>query len=89
MEGIVKPELKFPVDFPLRIIGVNEEGFKPMVLEILHRHVPDLDETTIHQRLSNRGKYCSVSVRFVAQTRQQVDELYSELGRNKNVKCIL
>ena len=77
------------MEFPLKIIGNNEEGFKPMVLEILHRHVPDLDEREVSQHLSSGGKYCSVSVSFIATTRKQVDDLYSELTNNEKVKWVL
>jgi putative lipoic acid-binding regulatory protein len=89
MEKEVKPKLKFPTEFPLKIIGINEEGFKPMVLEILHRHVPDLDEREISQHMSSGGKYCSVAVSFIAKSRKQVDDLYIELTHNEKVKWVL
>ena len=88
-EKPVKPKLTFPMEFPLKIIGNNEEGFKPMVLEILHRHVKDLDEREVKDRLSSGEKYCSVSVSFMAKTRKQVDDLYLELTHNEKVKWVL
>ncbi len=84
-----KPKLKFPVEVPMRIIGINEEGYEQMVLDILRRHVPNLDEREISHHLSSGGKYCSVSVSFLAKTRKQVDDLYIELNNNKKVKWIL
>ena len=89
MEKEVKPRLKFPMEFPLKIIGNNEEGFKPRVLEILRRHVPDLDEREVNHHLSSGGKYCSVSVSFLAKTRKQVDDLYLELTHNEKIKWVL
>jgi len=89
MEKPVKPKLTFPMEFPLKIIGSNVEGFKPMVLEILHRHVPDLDEREVGFHLSSGAKYCSVSVSFIAKTRKQVDDLYVELTQNEKVKWVL
>jgi putative lipoic acid-binding regulatory protein len=89
LEKAIKPQLKFPMEFPLKVIGENEEGFELLVLEILKRHVPDLDERGISQRLSSGGKYCSVSVSFIAKTRKQVDDLYIELTQNKKVKWVL
>jgi uncharacterized protein len=89
MEKPVKPKLNFPMEFPLKIIGTNEKGFKSMVLEILHRHVKDLDEREINDRLSSGGKYCSVSVTFMAKTRKQVDDLYIELTNNKKIKWVI
>ena len=89
MEKAVKPKLTFPMEFPLKIIGTNEEGFKPMVLEILHRHVKDLDERDVSDRLSSGGAYCSISVTFMAKTRKQVDDLYIELTNNKKIKWVI
>jgi len=89
MEKAEKPKLTFPMEFPLKIIGTNVEGFKTMVLEILHRHIKDLDEREVSDRLSSGGKYCSVSVSFMAKSRKQVDDLYIELTHNEKIKWVL
>lgn len=83
--------LKFPCDFPLKVIGVYNEvdDFETFALEIINRHVPELDPTLISRRLSNGGKYVALSVNFVAQSREQVDQLYIELGSHKRVLMIL
>lgn len=89
MDKPVKPKLTFPMEFPLKVVGNNAPGFKELVLEILRRHVHDLDERDVSDRLSSGGKYCSVAVKFVAKSRKQVDDLYVELTGNEKVLWVL
>ena len=82
-------ELQYPIDFPLNVIGLDEPDFEPFVIEVVRRHVPDLLEENITSRLSAGNKYRSVNFLFIAQSREQVDALYEELGSHKRVLMIL
>jgi putative lipoic acid-binding regulatory protein len=84
-----KPQLEYPLVFPLRVIGENLDDFEPFVLEIVHRHFPDLLEENIVHSLSGANKYRSVSVEFLAQSREQVEALCAELTSHKRVLMIL
>lgn len=83
------PLVEYPIDFPLRVIGIDESDFESFVIEIVRRHVPDLLEENIVSRLSNNNHYRSVSFHFIAQSREQVDALYAELSSHKRVLMIL
>jgi uncharacterized protein len=78
--------LKFPCLFPIKVIGLvtSAENFQDFVLDIILRHVSDLDISQVTNRLSQGGKYMSVSAIFVAESRVQVDALYEELGKYKD-----
>jgi putative lipoic acid-binding regulatory protein len=89
MEKTDKPQLEFPLVYPLRIIGKNQDDFQPFVLEIVRRHVPDLLEENILYTLSKEEKYGSVSIEFLAQSREQVDALCAELGSHERIMMIL
>lgn len=82
-------ELKYPVLFPLKVIGLDEPDFEDFVSEIVKRHVPELLEENILSRLSTQNKYRSVSFQFIAESRTQVDALYAELSSHKRVLMIL
>ncbi len=84
-----KNVLHFPCEFPLKVIGLQADDFEGFVLEIVRRHVPDLDDHTISRQLSSKGKYLSVAMEFTAQSRAQVDALYKELSKQKRVKWVL
>ncbi len=83
------PIVEYPINFPLRVIGMDEIDFEEFVIEIVRRHVPELLEENIISRLSSGNKYRSVSFQFIAESREQVDALYAELSSHKRVLMIL
>lgn len=84
-----RPSLEFPLVFPLRIIGEEAEDFQEFVLEIVHRHIPDLLDENVMSRLSSGNRYRSISIEFWAETREQVDALCAELSQHKRIKMLL
>jgi len=83
------PVVEYPIEFPLKVIGVDESDFEGFVIEIVRRHVPELVEENIISHLSSNKKYRSVSFHFIADSRGQVDALYAELSSHKRVLMIL
>ena len=53
--------LEFPCSFPIKIMGRTEDGFAQLVLDIVLRHVPDFDSSTMEMRASREGKYLSLT----------------------------
>ena len=82
-------EIKYPILFPLKVLGKDEPDFEDFVVEIVRRHIPELLEENITSRLSNGNKYRSVNFEFIAESRAQVDALYAELSSHKRVLMIL
>jgi hypothetical protein len=89
MNDLPEPLAAYPIHFPLKVIGLDEDDFEPFVVEIVRRHVPELLEENIVSRLSSGNKYRSVSCEFMAQSRAQIDALYAELSSHKRVLMIL
>lgn len=83
------PLIEYPVNFPLRVIGLDETDFEEFVTEIVRRHVPELLEENILSHPSSGNKYRSVSFQFIAESREQVDALYAELSGHQRVLMIL
>jgi hypothetical protein len=81
--------LEFPCEFPLKAIGREPESFEAFVLEIVHKHVLNLDDSATTSRLSNGGKYLAVTVTFTAESKAQLDALYSELSTHQRVVMLL
>jgi putative lipoic acid-binding regulatory protein len=84
-----KSELKYPIPFPLKVIGANEPDFEEFCIEIVRRHIPELLEENISSEMSKGNKYRSVNFNFIAESREQVDTLYAELSSHKRVLMIL
>ncbi len=80
------PELNFPCEYPVKVIGRDEDDFFNFVVEVISRHVPELSVEEFSTRRSSNGTYMTVSVTFIAQSRPQVDALYQELGQHQRVR---
>ena len=81
--------LEFPCAFPIKIMGRTEDGFAQLMLDIVLRHVPDFDSSTMEMRASREGKYLSLTCVVNATSREQLDELYRELSGHPQVVMVL
>ena len=81
--------MQFPCDYPLKVMGFAEGPFRESALEIIERHVPDLDVSKIQTRESRGGKYISLTVPFTATSREQLDALYQDLSDCEAVSVAL
>jgi putative lipoic acid-binding regulatory protein len=70
---------KFPCEFPIKAMGKATPELEIAVLEIMHRHVPDLGEGAVKTRESRNGNYLSITVTIQAKSREQLDAIYMEL----------
>ena len=79
-EPPIKELFEFPCDYPLKVMGHTHGPFEQAVFEILRRHIPDLDPERVESRTSRHGKYTSLTIRFRATSRLQLDSLYRDLS---------
>ena len=75
----------FPCDFPIKAMGMADQDFDCLVVSLVRRHCPDIPESAVQTRLSNGGKYMSVTVTIQAQNRIQLDNIYRDLSSNSRV----
>jgi uncharacterized protein len=81
--------LEFPCAFPLKIMGETHEAFQSVVIDIVSKHAPDFDSTTLEVRASSGGKYVSLTCTVTATSKPQLDALYMELTGHPLVKVVL
>lgn len=71
---------RFPCEFPIKAMGRAGPELEAAVIEIMHRHVPDLGEGAIYIHESGKGNYISITVMVQARSRAQLDAIYMELS---------
>ena len=81
--------LRFPCDFPVKIMGVGGSEFRALVVALVRQHAPDLDEERVRVRDSRAGRYQSVTVVVNARDQSQLDALYQELSRHPQIRLVL
>lgn len=77
--------LKFPCEFPIKVMGRSAETFEAEVLQIFERHVDDIGNANVTSRPSTSGNFLSVTVVFRAESQAQLDALYRELSEHEEV----
>jgi putative lipoic acid-binding regulatory protein len=81
--------LKFPTDYPIKILGKPSPEFRTRVHAIMLRHAPDLDADRISERLSGAGNFVAISYVIRAESREQVVALAQELTACSEVLLVI
>ncbi|THU05432.1 DUF493 domain-containing protein [Lampropedia puyangensis] len=80
--------IEYPLDFPIKVMGLKSDAFLEAVKTIANKHDPDFDETTIELRESREGKYQSITITIVATSRDHLDGIYRELTAHPLSKMV-
>jgi putative lipoic acid-binding regulatory protein len=70
-------------------MGRKERGFAQAVTGIVLKHAPDFDPAAVEIRPSRQGKYLSVTCVVRANSREQLDALYTELCDHPSIVMVL
>lgn len=81
--------MKFPCNFPIKVMGKANLDFEARILSIIRRHTPDLGEAAIKIRHSKEGTYMSITAMIPAKSQKQLDNIYQELSSDKLVLMVL
>ena len=81
--------IEYPSPFPIKVMGMNVDGFVHVVTEIARRFDPAFDAATVELRPSSGSKYLGVTVTVTATSREQLDELYRTLSTHPMVRVVL
>ena len=77
--------MKFPCEFPIKVMGIASDDFDIIVMGIIKKHVSNLPESAVKSRYSQEGNYVSVTVTIEAESRKQLDDIYFDLTEHKKV----
>ncbi|MGH8398141.1 MAG: YbeD family protein [Gammaproteobacteria bacterium] len=81
--------LTFPCEFPIKIMGRDTPEFHQTVAAAFSRHAAPLDSLQVSRQPSREGRFISLTVTIMADSRAQLDALYSELSGNSHVLVTL
>ena len=81
--------IEYPSQFPIKVMGLNVDGFVQAVTRIASLFDPAFDAATITLRPSKGDKYLGVTIIVTSTSREQLDELYRTLSTHPMVKVVL
>ena len=80
---------EFPCDFPIKIMGQATDEFRSLALGIVSRHFGTLAEDSIEERPSSGGRYLGLTITVRAESKAQLDAVYTELTTCRQVLVAL
>jgi uncharacterized protein len=85
----VSHPLKFPTEFPIKVMGRRDGDLKALTREIIERHAGPLGDERVKTRTSGDGNFLALTYTISAQSREQLDAIYRELAACKAVLMAL
>ncbi len=71
--------LRFPAEFPIKVMGRDTESFRTLTLAIVERHAGPLEPARISERMSREGRFLALTYTIHAESRAQLDAIYRDL----------
>lgn len=81
--------LQFPTDYPIKVVGRPQDGFRARVHAIVLRHAPQLSAERVRERPSANGNFLSISYLLPAESAAQVEALVADLRACDGVVMLL
>lgn len=81
--------LEFPCVFPIKVMGKASPVFQSVILEIVRKHAPEVNEEQIKTRSSGKGNYIAITITVNATSKKQLDSIYLELNASEHVNMTL
>ncbi len=81
--------LKFPTDYPIKVVGRPSAEFRARIHAVVLKHVPNVETDRITERLSENGNFLSISYTIVAESREQVVALARDLTAAEGVLMVI
>ena len=83
------PKIEFPCDYPVKVMGANDDDFVDVVVEIGRRHAPELQDEQVSVRPSSGGKWVAVTMTIRATGEPQLRALFEDLKATGRIQMVL
>ena len=81
--------LEFPCEFPIKMMGRLSASFQDTAVVLVEKHVGKIDAQAISIAPSRNGNFVSVTVTIVAESREQLDNIYQDLTDHEEILVAL
>ena len=77
--------MEFPCSFPIKLMGRETAEFRQTAREIVEKHTGPLEDDAIQASLSRNGRFVSVTITVIAESREQLDNIYQDATAHDDV----
>ena len=89
MDEEISVKIEYPCAYPIKVMGLREEGFVACIVEVVKQHDPLFVPETITFRESRNGKYLSVKITITATGPDHIQALFNDLKATGRVVMVL
>lgn len=79
----------FPMDYPIKLIGLAGDELRYAVIDIFLKHFPDFEGDSVSITPSRTGKYHSITAQLRFLELEQVHAVYADLAACPLIKTAL
>ena len=84
-----KPEIEFPCEYPVKVLGDAHPDLNQHVVKVMNTHAPIITESDLKIKNSSQGKWKSITVTIIATGKPQLDAIFADLKTSSRVKMVL
>jgi hypothetical protein len=79
----------YPCQFPIKVIGENNRKLEKVIIKVMLSFEEVINPVEMSTTHSKNKKYLSITFEIVAKSREYIEQIYSELKAQKEVKMVL
>lgn len=83
------PKIEFPCVYPIKVMGRSHPQLRSLVVEVMERHAPGFDQTSIAVKDSSKGAFQSITVTITATGISQLQAIFDDLKDHELVHMVL
>ena len=80
---------EFPCQFPIKVMMNPEKEAVERIISIMEKHIENADKIEFKTRESKNAKFISLTAIFTAQSKDQLDALYTDISADPDVHMVL
>ena len=81
--------LAFPCDFPIKMMGRDEPGFREAAVALVAQHAGAISDDAIRTAMSRKGNFLSITITINAKNQEQLDDIYRDLSKHEEILVAL
>jgi putative lipoic acid-binding regulatory protein len=79
----------YPCQFPIKVIGENTDKLEKIIIKVMSSFGEVIHPDEMAVKHSKNEKYLSITFKIIAKSREHIEQIYSELKAQKEVKMVL
>ena len=81
--------IDFPCEFPIKILGKDNDVFENTVSQIMSKHDQEYSELSVKKNNSKNKNYIALTWVVNVNNQDELDNIYKDLSKDKNILFVL